>query len=330
MGEKNDMSDIMVSVIMSVYNHEKYIEQAIKSVLEQEVDFKYELLIGEDCSTDNSLAIIRKYEERYPNIIHVFAREKNIGAQKNGYELYMSAQGKYVAILEGDDFWCCSQKMKIQVDFLEKNPDYIACAHRFKVVNENGKSYFDKDFECQFYQQNPYTKEILEQGQMLSHVNTLVFKNIFKDKTIDTDFLIKFSDISGDYTLTALLLLNGKMYCIPEYYSCYRKIVASQSFSFSSLQERNNKRDILFQNAIDLENILNQKYCINCDERKKSIFASAVFKWYREPNCWNFRVVCRIIKKSNKCIKYIWWFVYLIIYRIMLNMQGKRDQRVPF
>lgn len=324
------MSEIVVSVVMTVYNHEKYIEKAIKSVLEQENDFKYELLIGEDCSTDNSLSIIQKYKERYPDIIRVFTHDKNIGGQKNVYELYMNSRGKYIAILEGDDFWCSSQKMKKQVDFLENHSEYIACAHRFKVVDEKELNYFDKDFECQFYQNNPYTKEILERGQMLSHVNTLMFRNIFINKNIHTDFLNEFNDLSGDYTLTALLVLNGKMYCMPEYFSCYRKVVAANSSSFSSIQERNNKRDVLFQSAVDLENILNQQYCINCEARKKSIFASAVFKWYREPNHWNFRVVQKIIKKSNKPIKYSMWFGYLIIYRMVLNIQGKKNQRVPF
>lgn len=323
-------NEIMVSVIMPVYNHEKYLREAIESVICQKVNFAYELLIGEDKSTDNSLEIIREYEKKYPEIIRVFAREKNMGALLNGYDLYKNTRGKYITTLEGDDFWLETCKLQMQLDFLESNPEYIACAHRFRVVDQEGNGYFDRDFECQFFQDNPYTKEILEKGLMLSHVNTLMFRNIFMDNNINTDFWIEFDNSAGDYTLHALLILNGKMYFINECYSCYRKVVNKESSSFSSLQERNNKRDALYKSALDLEEILNKEYKFNCIARKKNTFASAVFKWYREKNRFNYNVIINIIKMSKKPLLYTWWFAYLFFCRLFLDLIGKKDCRVAF
>lgn len=321
---------IKVSVIMLVYNHEKYLQQAIESVIEQQVDFEYELLIGEDKSTDNSLQIIRKYEHKYPNIIKVFSREKNYGAVRNSYDLYMHSSGQYMTHLEGDDYWCDPNRMQKQVDFLEAHKEYIACAHKFHVVNKNGQVYYDRDFECQFFQDNPYTKHTFEKGLMISHGNTLLFRNIFLDNNIKTNFWMDFENIAGDYTLTALLVLNGKIYCMPEYMSCYRKVIDNNSSSFSAQQERENKRDRLFQSAIDLERILNEQYEVNCVARKKAIFASSVFKWYRDGGKRNFIVVCNIMKKSGEPIKYFVWFLYLVVSRFWKNIMGKENERISF
>ena len=323
-------TDVMLSVIMPVYNHEKYVAKAIESVIAQETNFKYELIIGEDKSTDNSLKIIREYERMHPDKIRVLAREENMGASKNGYDLYMNARGKYIATLEGDDYWLGTEKLQRQVDFLEENPDYIACAHRFKVVNQDEEEYYDRDFECQFFQNNPYTKEVLEKGLMLSHINSLVFRNIFKDESINTDLWREFDVPAGDYAVTALLILNGKMHFLDKCYSCYRKIISDVASSFSAMQERNNKRDILFKSTIELEEFLNRNYKFDCVERKKSTFASAVFKWYREKNDKNLKVVLNIIKYSKQQFRYITWGIYLVSCRAMLDLTGRRKERVKF
>lgn len=328
--EEKMEDEIKVSVIMLVYNHENYLKQAIESVIEQKVKFNYELLIGEDKSTDNSLQIIREYERKYPKIIKVFARQENYGAVKNSYDLYIHSKGQYMTHLEGDDYWTDPYRMQKQVDFLEEHTDYIACAHRFRVVDRNGETYYDRDFECQFFQGNPYTKDVFERGLMLSHGNTLLFRNIFLDEKIRTDFWTDFPNVAGDYTLTALLILNGKVYCMPEYMSCYRKVTDKNSSSFSAWQERENNRDFLFKSTIDLEQILKREYEVDCIERKKRIFASAVFKWYRDGGMRNFKVICNTIKMSKEPIKYIKWFFYLICCRFWKNLIGKKSERVNF
>ena len=146
-----EKEEILVSVIMPVYNHEKYLRQAIDSVVNQRTEFKIELLIGEDYSTDQSREICREYEKKYNNIIKVFYREKNVGPLENSYDLLINMRGKYSITLEGDDYWTDMDKLQMQVDFLNSHPEYIGCCHKFCLVDQNGIPMVDRDYERQFY-----------------------------------------------------------------------------------------------------------------------------------------------------------------------------------
>lgn len=118
------MSQPLLSVLLLTYNHEKYISDCIESILMQKTNFDLEVLIGEDCSTDNTRVIINKYIQKYPEKLKLVTSDKNIGALKNENKLMNLAQGKYIAFIEGDDFWMDSLKLQKQVDFLESNPDF--------------------------------------------------------------------------------------------------------------------------------------------------------------------------------------------------------------
>lgn len=324
-------SDIKVSIVMPVFNHEKYVAHAIESVLMQKVNFKYELLIGEDCSTDGSREIINRYKDREG--VKFFPRESNMHKLKinNALDLDLRTQGEYMIILEGDDYWTDPDKLQKQVDFLDAHPDYVMCAHRFEVVDQDDKVYKDQDFECQFSQDNPYDLQTFESGLMLSHLNSMLFRNFFKEK--EPDDISLFSDfpwMGGDYLLTARLILTGKCHCIPEVMSHYRKVVSKSSSSFSSRMESNNTRDKQFQCILDSEKLMQKRYNVSFEARKKSAYASTVFKWYREHNKKNFKVVTNVIKMSGQPLKYSWWFLYLISARFIKNHTGKRGERVRF
>ena len=101
---------IDISVVMLTYFHENYIAQALDSVLSQETDLRYEILIGDDASGDCTPDIIREYAARYPDIVRPVLRTENLGANRNGWDLGHRARGKYIAYLEGDDFWLDPQK----------------------------------------------------------------------------------------------------------------------------------------------------------------------------------------------------------------------------
>lgn len=324
--------NIKVSVIMPVYNHEPYIAQAIESVLMQKVNFKYELLIGEDCSTDNSLAVINQYKD-YEQVI-IFAREKNMHNQKirNALDLRLKSCGEYIITLEGDDYWTDENKLQKQVDFLDSHPEYISCSHRFTVIDKNGTPYHDEDFECQFFQNNDYTKEVFERGLMLSHLNTTMYRNFYRDGDSDLDltYFTEFSTMGGDYLLHAYLIVRGKMYCLNDVMSIYRKVVDVTSSSFSARMEKNNKRDKVYENVKDAEAYFKRNYDISFNARKKNAYASAVFKWYREKTKDNFKVVTRIIVMSGHRLQYTWWFIYLVIARTWKNCIGKRSERIKF
>ncbi len=138
--EKHSYDDInvstipKVSVVMIAYNLEKYLAEAIESVLMQKVNFSYELVIGEDCSTDNTRAIALDYRARYPEIIKVLLPKKNQGLTPNCVATHNACSGEYIALLDGDDYWTDINKLQSQIDFLDTHTDFSASAHQAEII----------------------------------------------------------------------------------------------------------------------------------------------------------------------------------------------------
>jgi glycosyltransferase involved in cell wall biosynthesis len=132
-----------LSVMMVTYNHERFIGQAIESVLAQRVNFDYEIVIGEDLSTDNTRPIVLDFERRYPGRILPLLRESNIGAMRNVAQTIAACRGQYLAFLEGDDYWTAPDKLQKQVDFLDAHPDRAISCHRVQFLDETGSAESD-------------------------------------------------------------------------------------------------------------------------------------------------------------------------------------------
>jgi len=120
----------LLSVVTITYNHEPYVAKTIEGVLMQKVDFPIEYIIAEDHSTDGTLAICKRYAEKYPDLIKLIYSDSNVGAIANERRAMKAARGKYIAFCEGDDYWTDSLKLQKQVDFMEANPEYSVCFHR--------------------------------------------------------------------------------------------------------------------------------------------------------------------------------------------------------
>jgi len=129
----------LVSICTITYNHENYIAQAIESALFQKTNFKYILVIAEDCSTDKTREICISYKEKYPDKIELIINEKNLGASNNFINVLNNCRGKFIAICEGDDYWTDPYKLQKQVDFLEENPEYGLIYSDVEVVNYLGE-----------------------------------------------------------------------------------------------------------------------------------------------------------------------------------------------
>ncbi|MBD2451081.1 glycosyltransferase [Nostoc sp. FACHB-152] len=129
-----------VSVLMLAYNHGRFIAQALDSVLMQQVDFDYEIVIGEDCSKDNTRDILISYQQKYPDKIRLLLPEKNLGMHDNFIQTYQACRGQYIAILEGDDYWTSKHKLQKQVNFLDTHPECTVCFHSSSVLYEDGRT----------------------------------------------------------------------------------------------------------------------------------------------------------------------------------------------
>lgn len=118
---------------MVTYNQEKYIDEAIRSVVLQNFNYPYEIIIGDDCSTDKTIERCQKWQEKYPTLIKIIRHDKNIGIQRNYMDTYNHCQGEYIAICEGDDFWCSKHKLQRQVKYMDTHKNCNICFHR--VIN---------------------------------------------------------------------------------------------------------------------------------------------------------------------------------------------------
>ncbi len=118
-----------LSICCITYNHENYISETLDGFLEQKTNFDIEIIVCDDASTDNTGNIIQGYIERNPNSLKYFRHAKNIGVLPNLIYALKACTGKYIALCEGDDYWCDKNKLQTQVDFLESNPDYVGCFH---------------------------------------------------------------------------------------------------------------------------------------------------------------------------------------------------------
>jgi len=127
-----------VSVVTNTYNHEHYIAQAVESALMQKAQFDYEILIGEDCSSDSTRKIVCEYAARNPSRIRLLLHPSNVGGPASFKQLLAESRGEFVSILEGDDYWTCPDKLQKQVSFLDQHPECALCFHNALRIYEDG------------------------------------------------------------------------------------------------------------------------------------------------------------------------------------------------
>ncbi len=249
------MSNPKVSVCLITYNQEKYIAKALDSILEQKTNFKYEVIAGEDCSTDNTKQIIQDYIDKYPHIIKPAFNEINKQGQYL-VDLVLKAKGEYVALLEGDDYWCDVYKLQKQVDFLDKNKDFSYCCHRFYIEYE--KENFEMRHKCleEHFSDEKY-KEYREvelhnfASPYISKTLTVMFrKDIFIKNNIQN-----YSDCMGDIVLFGMLLKNEKAAVLNEHLGVFR---LRSSGNFHSTSEEN-KFTVLTENFLTLNKYYDNK-----------------------------------------------------------------------
>ena len=126
----------LVSIIMITYNHERFIAQAIEGVLMQETGFPFELVIGEDCSTDGTRAVCEKYAREHPDRIRLLPAERNLGMNLNARRTLRACRGKYIANCEGDDLWTDAGKLQRQAEYLETHPECVLVCGAARIVWE--------------------------------------------------------------------------------------------------------------------------------------------------------------------------------------------------
>lgn len=326
-----DENRIVMSVIILTYNHEAYIVQALDSVLMQKTDFPFEIIVGDDCSTDGTQRILKEYNRRHPGAVKLILRKRNLGVMKNSFLTAHRALGEYMIVLEGDDYWTSRDKLQKQVDFLRKNPMYSGCSHKFQTVDRYGKVYEDRDFERQYTKKEVYDGREFEAGVLAGHTSTLTYKNIFKSNQL-RDLFCKYKFKSGDWIVNLILLSQGNIYCMEDVMSHYRKVTDADSASYSALQKQGNERFELFASQVIIERYSKNTLGLdlNFSRRKKDVYLSAIFKFMREPEKRNLSVVMKIIRASGQPVSYITFGIRMAAKKIYYKIRYKEDRRVEY
>ncbi len=229
-GDNSSNTEIMVSVSMLVYNHERWVAKAIESVLMQKTTFRYELIIAEDSSTDNSKNIIEKYARAYPNIIRAYYNPVNLGMDLNEQKNDARVRGKYYAILEGDDYWTDPYKLQMQVDFLENNPEYSGCYHCVDVVDENEEPISIDTKGFVFHEDSDVNQENWPRCPMPGQAGTLVMHHLLPRLSPEMLKVYYSAKCNGDVPLPILMLCYGKIRRIGRVMSCYRRTYTGDSY----------------------------------------------------------------------------------------------------
>lgn len=230
--------DIAVSVYCMTYNHVDIISKAIDGFVMQKTNFPFEVWVHDDCSTDGTIDVLKEYESKYPDLIHVVYEEENMYSKGYGIFALMKPYivGKYHAMCEGDDYWTDPYKLQKQYDFMEENPDVALCVHASTELNLTTGNSFKRPagMSSQYLDMS----KIIECGGGFFPTNTFFAKN-----TYDVGIKRWGNGICGDFNRILLAGLNGKVYYMDEIMSVK---TAGYSGSWSS---RHSDVDIMCQHV---------------------------------------------------------------------------------
>lgn len=200
----------LLSIALITYNQEMYIADCIEGMINQSTTFPFEIVIGEDFSTDNTRKICQDYQSKYPNLIRILAHESNLGMMGNWIATINACSGEYIAICEGDDYWIDPFKLQKQIDFLNENTSFSLCATRSQI-----DMYGDVSI-------NDINKDVLDTSDiLLEDWGLMTATLVFRKNALQMP--VWFNKVrNGDYSLQLLVSLNGLIKILPDVTSVYR------------------------------------------------------------------------------------------------------------
>lgn len=205
-----------VSVCVVTYNHEKYIRQCLQSIVDQETNFYFEVLVSDDCSTDGTRAIIQEFEEKYPFIVKSIFHNKNIGAFKNFLSVHDSAKSQYVCHVDGDDYWLPG-KLQYQNDILDKNKNIVQCWTCAFVVDEDNKviKTFPSKIARLLYPKNLKTEDLVLSYALVGQHSTQMYRRTARNRRLIRGDVL-------DFYVAFIVSLSGTSFYSKNIYSAYR------------------------------------------------------------------------------------------------------------
>lgn len=264
----------LVSVLVVTYNHEKYIAEALESILAQDFDQdKMEIVIADDVSKDKTIDIIMEYEKQFPNLIKIINNEKNVGITKNYKKGFAACTGKYVAVLEGDDYWTSPKKLSIMVDFLENNKACSMVFNRFILSETEAKRYSVQPWPI-IEKFQLITVTDLVRDNFIGNFSTCMYRNDLIKKINDDLYEIKVYD----WMFNIVIAQNGMIGYLPEVMSLYR-LHSSGTWSQKTNEEKIKETITSIESYNEYLNFI---YDVEFTEHKNKLLAS--LNWIENPN----------------------------------------------
>ena len=289
-----------VDIMMLTYNHENYIGQALDSVLMQKTDYSYRILIGEDCSTDRTREIVEDYYRKYPDKIEVVLWEKNVGGLKNDLEIMHRCNARYVASIEGDDYWTDCRKLQKQISFLENHSEYIGTAHNIRCVDEKG-NLLHRDFDYYYIREAYiYGKELAKRQKMVSQTASLVYRNVYRSwSQVEWDFYEN-CGVNGDLVGQVMLGIQSEVYFFNDIMADHRRIFKGDSWTAKSVNK--NRVYMEYSDSRKLQEFLKKNYCvtIEADNMWKNFWEESKIRFLSHSSLENLKVCLQIVRSKGK------------------------------
>ena len=310
--ERQEKVDISVQVL--TYYHENYIAQCLDSILAQETELRYEILVGDDASQDRTPEIIREYAARYPDIIFPTLRKENLGASRNSAELLEHARGRYLAILEGDDFWLDRHKLQKQWDFLEAHPEYSACCGKCLIVDEAGQADYTQVPHFVWNKKVFTLDDLIESWNVPGQAGTMMHRRFTQ---VDPALNHIHRNV-GDKTGVLFLLSKGPIYCSGEVLSAYRRVDRSDGHNWFSIHHSNPYRNYdMFMYPCKLETWARKNMGLPRDKhfgkRSEYRFCRFVEELVRQPSWTRVKYLAEMVAGSHQPVKYGWMTLKALI-----------------
>lgn len=248
----------LVSILCITFNHEKYIAQAIEGFLIQKTNFKFEIIIHDDASTDENVKIIKPYVVKNPELFKCIFQTENQYSKKDGSlenAIFGAPSGKYIALCEGDDFWTDPYKLQKQVDFLENNDEYGLVHHEADYFfQKNEKSVRNHHQTNKIYPADGFVFEELLTNNNI-YTPTVMFKACLLDHFMAIDANVRSNFLMGDYFMWLEFSQHCKFHYLSESMATYRVLENSASKTTSY------EKDISFLNSyFDIKLFFIKKY----------------------------------------------------------------------
>ncbi|KNB62418.1 MULTISPECIES: glycosyltransferase [Chryseobacterium] len=217
------MNSPLLSICLITYQQEPFIQRAIQGIFEQEVNFAIELIISNDCSPDRTHEKIEEIIKEAPEnfTIRYFNHHKNLGMMKNFSFAIEECKGKYIAYFEGDDYWVYTKKLQTQVDFLERNQDFVICCHNLKFLENN-------EIIENVYIDRANVKEISDIEDLAKYNFIPTLTAVFRNIENKLPHWILESPI-GDLPMFMMIAKYGKIKFINEKWAVYRSNIGEWS-----------------------------------------------------------------------------------------------------